>query len=305
VTGGLFEVFDVTPWEIISDEAAGQEEKVWLRSPDGEDWLFKPVVQHSTATLGTWSQHEDCSEKLASELGNLLEIPCAHVELARRDGRRGSVSRDLRPGEFWQLQPGSALLAGRDPSYIAAVPGRKGHSLEKIQDALSECDVPPGFQNDDSLDSFDVFAGYLLFDAWIANQDRHEDNWSVLIPPTGGGQYLAPSYDHGSTLGFNLRDERCEQICSRGGLETWATRGVAHRFEPPSGDHPPTLVEFAREALRRANPQVMAYWMTKLEEVNDAAVGELVDGVSGMSQPVRTFTRELLALNRRRLLNER
>lgn len=32
--------------------------------------------------------------------------------------------------------------------------------------------------------AFDVFTGYLLLDAWIANTDRHPHNWGVLRTPS-------------------------------------------------------------------------------------------------------------------------
>lgn len=46
--------------------------------------------------------------------------------------------------------------------------------------------------------ALDVFAGYVLLDAWIANQDRHHENWGALR--MGTALYLAPSFDHGAAL---------------------------------------------------------------------------------------------------------
>lgn len=59
------------------------------------------------------------------------------------------------------------------------------------------------------LTAFEAFTGYLVLDALVANQDRHEENWAVLRPLPGGGEVtLAGSYDHGSSLAFNLTDAR-------------------------------------------------------------------------------------------------
>ncbi len=85
----------------------GRNAKVWVREPGGArdrqgDWLFKPVVMpNSTGHL----QGEDRAEKVVSELGVLLRIPCAPVELAVRDGWRGSISRNVVP-------PGRSLVLG-------------------------------------------------------------------------------------------------------------------------------------------------------------------------------------------------
>ncbi|MBR8828886.1 MAG: hypothetical protein DSM107014_13460 [Gomphosphaeria aponina SAG 52.96 = DSM 107014] len=56
---------------------------------------------------------------------------------------------------------------------------------------------------------FDVFIGYLLLDAWIGNSDRHHENWAFIR--TQSATYLAPTYDHASSLGRNESDEKCKQ----------------------------------------------------------------------------------------------
>ena len=63
---------------------------------------------------------------------------------------------------------------------------------------------PPGCDLPFNATAFDVFAGFVLLDAWIANQDRHDNNWSVLIPGTWPrpATLLSGSYDHASSLGF-------------------------------------------------------------------------------------------------------
>ena len=42
------------------------------------------------------------------------------------------------------------------------------------------------------------FVGYVLLDAWIANQDRHHENWGALRH--GDELRLAPTFDHGASL---------------------------------------------------------------------------------------------------------
>lgn len=45
-----------------------------------------------------------------------------------------------------------------------------------------------------------------VFDAFIANQDRHCDNWGVIVE--GSCYQLAPVYDNGASLGYQLNEER-------------------------------------------------------------------------------------------------
>jgi hypothetical protein len=67
--------------------------------------------------------------------------------------------------------------------------------------------------------AFDVFAGYVVLDAWVANRDRHDNNWAVLRPITLSADplRLCGSYDHASSLGFNVTDEeRSVRLADRG-----------------------------------------------------------------------------------------
>ena len=66
----------------------------------------------------------------------------------------------------------------------------------------------------DGLSAWEVFVGYLVLDALIGNTDRHEENWAVIVSESG--RYLAPTFDHASSLGFLLSDpQRLERMSSK------------------------------------------------------------------------------------------
>jgi hypothetical protein len=235
-----FGIVDITGWKVVDSEVLGRNPKVWVREPGGgsdreRDWLFKPVVR--PASTGH-RQGEDWAEKIVSELGALIGVPCAHVELASRDGEAGSISRNVVPFG-WNRVLGSVLLGTVIPDYVGAVMddrgrerpvrGRRGHSPQKIFEALAGCDPPSEVDADSAIE---VFAGYLVLDGWVANQDRHDQNWAVLRPAAGPGRLrLAPSYDHASSVGFNLTDETRLKHLRPGGMNRFAGRGRANRFE--------------------------------------------------------------------------
>jgi len=298
-----FNQVDVSSWRVRDEEPAGDDEKVWLSAPDDWDWLFKPVTEHKHLGL---VQGENWSEKVSAEMGALLGVPCAKVELAVRSGRQGSISLDLKPAG-WELQPGSVLLAETAEDYIPGDQARRGHSLVNIQRALAGFDPPPRATLPSGFEGFDVFAGFLVLDAWIANRDRHDENWAVLLPPPGEStpKRLAGSYDHATSLGFNLPDAQRERRLDEGTVPAWAMRGNAHRFEWPGGikQRIPTLVEFAAMAMSIRPPEVRSYWASRLATVERQAIADLVARVPVMSQLACKFVVELTSINRERLLD--
>jgi hypothetical protein len=105
-----FEVRDVSGWEAVNPETIGRDAKLWVREPGApsssreRDWLFKPVI----VTASGHRQGEDWTEKIVSELGGLLGVPCAEIELAVRRGVPGSHLAQRRAG---RMEPGSRLGA--------------------------------------------------------------------------------------------------------------------------------------------------------------------------------------------------
>jgi hypothetical protein len=251
----VFPVRDVSGWRVVETEPLGRDRKVWLRDPAVPDdlptrehnWLFKPVVvpRHGIP------QGEDWVEKIVSQLGTLLGVACAEVELARRNGEAGSMSRNIVP-DGWDLVLGSELMGTVVPGYQEGEhnpPGRPGHSPQKIMEALAGCRSVVGYEQ---VSSAGMLAGYLVLDAWVANQDRHDQNWAVTRSSESGDLRLAPSYDHASSLGFNLLEDRRKALLHPDALRSWAERGRANRFEPDPArpkNEVPSLVDTAHSAL--------------------------------------------------------
>ena len=301
-----FAVIDVSDWEVDADEPAGQDEKQWLIEPATEEkWLFKPPVEKNG-----FRQGEDWSEKVSSHLAQLLSVPCADVELAERHGRPGSISRNLR-AEGWEMQSGSLLLAAMIPGYRPGslnVKGRPGHSLENIAGALADAAVPLDANVPDSFGAFDVFAGYLVLDAWIANRDRHDENWSILLPlpPQDADEpyRLCGSYDQAGGLGYNVQEEVAKRrLAEPAGVRRWVEKGTAYRFQHDPDQPAPTLVELADRALSMAGPGTRAYWTGKLAAVTSGQMEDLVTSVPELSEPCRNFAREVLTINQERMLD--
>ncbi|MGO1316608.1 MAG: hypothetical protein ACTMIR_06190 [Cellulomonadaceae bacterium] len=308
-----FDRVDVSDWVEVELEPGGSTPGRWLKDPvDGTQWLNKDTVIPANGH----EQGEDWSEILSTRVAELLEVPCAVTRLCLREGRRGSLSLNVRPDDV-DLNEGVVALEEcdevtdyvphRDLEHRIGGPQpsvrRPGYTVENIRRALEHVAAPPGFSGTPALDAFDVFAGYLILDALIANRDRHDENWSVLTPRLmNQRERLAPSYDHASSLGYQLTDttrERC--LGDRRALERWARNGTAWRFEHRG--KPQSLVDLAVDALAMSSEQGRAHWRKKIAELDLGPVyGVLGSGaIPAMSEAASRFAEELLKHNLERI----
>lgn len=204
---------DVSDWRCERPEPVGTSEPQWLVEPgSGVLWLHKSIRRHEN---GSW-QGSDWAEVIATQVAELLSVPCAKTRLCWRNGKRGSISRNVTPEYFDFVAGGDLLESLSAPGYERQGRGnmpntrehptlrRPGNNLDNVKSALATTLPPPDWQHEQGWDGFDVFAGYLMLDAIIANRDRHEDNWAVLRAQLSTStDRLAPSYDHGGSLGYN------------------------------------------------------------------------------------------------------
>lgn len=290
---GDLEVVDVSHWEVRFPEPGGSDANVWLRDPaDGGYALFKPVVAKEGRRQG-----EDWAEKAVEQVAALVGVPSARIRMARRNESPGLLSYDLA-GHGYELQTGAVLIGEIDGRLVPRAKERVGHNLANIHRVLAAL---PGVDMPDGFTGFDQFCGYLVLDSLVANRDRHEENWAVLRD-AAGQVTLAPSYDHGNSLGFNLEDSRRRYL-----LETdpellrWAHRGFADRFEM---SRKVTLVAFAKLALSMGTKGIGDYWLGRLRQVTSSDWSSVVTRTPEMSDLCRTFCLRLLSTNQGRLLND-
>ncbi|MPZ96964.1 MAG: hypothetical protein GEU96_19150 [Propionibacteriales bacterium] len=285
-------IVDVSDWEVRIPEPGGSDANVWLFDPETEaDALFKPVVAKAGRRQG-----EDWAEKVVEQVAALIGVPSARIRMATRNGHPGLLSYDLAPAGH-ELQTGAVLIGEIDGRLVPRAKERLGHNLANIHTVLAPRQA---VGMPDRFTAFDQFCGYLVMDALVANRDRHEENWGVLRDPDGRVT-LAPSYDHGNSLGFNLLDNRRLLELGRDPeLERWASRGFADRFE---ASRDMTLVEFAHRALAMARPGTGAHWLGRLAHVVPTAWETVVNSTPEMSEACRTFCVRLVTTNQRRLLD--
>lgn len=306
---------DLDTWIRGEREIVGNRPKRWFFPEIGAPkWLFKPrtekTVPLSKERLAAGDSPdrivggEDWAEKIVAEVSTELGVPVVHTELATVTSleygtlEQGSMSRDMRPRD-WETAPGAQLLAEHDDEFDSDTSA--GHTLEAVQVVLNGAAGPPGSQYE-SWESFDVFAGYLLLDAWVANTDRHSHNWGVLKASGGPDKasHLAPSYDHGRAFGSGMSVAERQARVVDGSVDKWCARGVTRRFD---GGGKQDLVELASRALKMATGTARDHWLQSMHAVDLDVCHSVIEATPGLSEPVRSFVGSVLTTNRRRLID--
>lgn len=299
----MFQVIEVDPQRAESLEQLGTKRKFWYR--EGERLFLFKADERGTG--------EDWAEKLSCELAKLLDLPCVQYELASETGTLipGVVCETCSPPP-WSMKMGNELLLARDPSYPAERKfGVQPHTVDAVVSVLKGFQLPPVQWNSQLpvgiCTAVDVYIGYAMLDAWVANQDRHHQNWAALANESV--LHLCPTYDHGAALARNINNaERSERMASRDKNRQVAAFALKARsaFYGQVSDMK-TLTTFeAWHRFSAVSTKAGATWLAQLAKLPDATVSELVENVPSyrMATVCKEFTLQLLNENRRRLLED-
>ena len=206
----MFQVVRVDSRQAEAVEPLGTKRKFWFS--DGGRRCYSRQKSAGQATIGPRRLHVNCVD--------CLDCPMSVMNWPKQyDGpayvRPGVVCETCAPKPL-SLVLGNELLLKRDPAYPAEdkrrhkVSEHTVHAVVEVIGALSPpadvwmAGVPLGIQT-----ALDVFVGYVMLDARIANQDRHHENWAALRD--GERMRLAPTFDHGAALGPKLNRNRKEK----------------------------------------------------------------------------------------------
>lgn len=302
----VFKVHEIPAGSAQSTEPLGTKYKFWYEDPVFGTTLFK----EGRPTTG-----ENWAEKIACELAACLDLPHATYEFARYEDRSGVLSPSL-VARGARVVHGNELLASISTDYLPSQGGRyrnPNHTLRRVlaylRGSAESLGAPYGWARAGRIQTaLDFFIGYLMFDAWIANQDRHDENWGVLRM-NDGNLFLAPTFDHGSSMARNEPDEKRLIRLTTKDMPRHISRFVCQAksgFFPAGGDRNVsplcTLEAFEQAALQ--SPNAAKDWCERLAAVRNDRVKEIVHNVPAdwMSDLARRFTVELLRLNRERIL---
>lgn len=187
---------DFSHWQEYegASEGSGRSEKQWLINPDtGQTGLFKYKKD-----VGTTDHVSEC---IASDLANLIGIPCAKFEIGMFHGREGSISYNIVEHDGMMLIEGiyciSILHNNFDVEKLTDTKSGERYSLEMIGKALNLFGL------------FEDFLPILVFDFLIGNTDRHQSNWALIRESEK--LKLSPLYDNSSSLCAYVEEAKIER----------------------------------------------------------------------------------------------
>ena len=283
-----YPIVEVQPEWVLESEEMGSKRKFWYRRPeDTAIWLFK-YPQDNTG------QH--WAEKIAAEVASRLGIIHAKVELAEFQGKQGTVTESFARGGR-ELVHGNQMLEravhGYDPDKKF---GQSNHTLANIWQVMDSVFVEPEAARRAKLH----IAEYMILDALIGNTDRHHENWGILRKRAGERWkgFVAPSFDHASSLGRELQDERRDRRLAENRVSNYAEKGRGAIYWSEDEPHGPSPLKLVRRAVR-SYPDFFRPALVKLEKLDKSTMDNLVNRVPDdwISPSARTFAITLMCYN--------
>lgn len=298
-----YQIISIADNAIDSPELVGSREKGWC-------WQENTLC---LLKIGRPQTGENWAEKAVSELCSLLNLPHAHYELAIWKEKLGVITRTFIP-QGGQLILGNELLTEVDESYPAEKRYKQYQYTLSIIEALitkHEPSIQPPLHWQpirDIKDSFEVFIGYLMLDAWIANQDRHHENWGVV--EYDQQLYLTPTFDHAPSLGQNLTDKvRNERLKTRDEnyhIKAYVKKAKSAIYEEDREKKTLSTFEAFHKVAIQRKAAAMA-WLGQLEQVTESHWQTIFQQLPTdiITHTAMNFAMELLKLNQERLLSLR
>ena len=285
----------------VDPEPMGTKRKFWYLEPGSDvSWLFKYPRE------GTG---EHWAEKIAAEVAEALEIRHAYVELAEIEGGqdgsppvRGSTTRSF-------LDDGSVLIHGNE--IMARVLsdyhqdlrfGQFFHTFENILIGL-EMSIRD-FSEWEKVSQ--KFCQYLVLDALVGNTDRHHENWGLVEKrhEKGFDRSIAPTFDHASSLGRELSDERRKLLLQEDRVGGYSERAPGAVYWVETNARPPSPLQLVRWAASKY-PDFFTLVLSRLESLDFQELALIVERIprDWMSEASRTFAVGLMYYNREQLIS--
>jgi len=291
-------------------EQLGTKEKFWFRfePTDTVRWLFK----YSRANTG-----EHWSEKVAEQLCELLEIPHAKYELALCNGREGVITENMI-SDIGRMVMGNEVLHALSPNdYPSPIQNEekavriREHTVSRVLGCLDRINITPpqSSLNTRALNSGDVFCGYLMLDVLISNQDRHHENWAIIINNEDSSKSLCATYDHAASLGRELLNkDRIDRLTTKDkqrNIKAFVKKARSEMFKLKNDRKPLLTIDAFYHAVEKRK-LAKEHWLSRLEKLRREEIERIFSRIpsSMISKDARKFALEMTLENIKRLLED-
>ncbi len=170
-----------------------------------------------------WQANQVWSEIIAYYVGDLCGVTVPPAYLATdNDGLTGVLV------EFFYGHPGAQIedrfVQGADilQRFIRDKKSGRPHGVSTNVRVTRRYGV---------LDAVTAWGRLLAFDALIGNTDRHAENWG-LVWRRQHGQLprvdIAPAFDNGTSLGYEVKEQRLDRFAAGGALQKYIDGGKHH-----------------------------------------------------------------------------
>ncbi len=215
--------------------------------------------------------------------------------MLQQKGRSPRLEEMFNGSEFLDL-----TVLDYDPDLVRS---NRAHNVKTIVNAFENLGSTSEVHNWKEI--LNDLASFVLLDALVGNTDRHHDNWMLLYSVDAGNIRMraAPSYDHASSLGRELTDERREQIISANRMLNYVKRGRGGVFIDAAGIRAPSPLRLA-QLLGRWRSEIAADWMERLVSVPISAILSVIDRIPAEFAPerAREFAYQVIVTSKQELL---
>ena len=289
----LYPIVEVKRESVRESEDMGSKDKFWYLHPKTEegDWLFK----YPRCNTG-----EHWAEKIAAEVAAVLGILHARVELAVFEEDKGSVTKSFAQ-EGQELIHGNQMLASTVHGYDHRREyHQSSHTLTNIWQTMGRVFV----ESEDAEQEKCRLAEYVVLDALIGNTDRHHENWGILREQKDDRWegFVAPSFDHASSLGRELQDTRRDKILAEDRIGNYVKKGRGAIYWSEDDRYGSSPLELVQRATCKY-PKLFFFALMKLKKLDERSVDNLVNRVPSdwMSPSAKKFAIALMCYNLKQL----
>ena len=324
MTQSQFEINTLTlPPEM--SEFRGSRTKFWVRvSGKKKPWLLK-FPRPMTG--------EHWAEKIVAEVGHLIGVPCANVELVRPEWQLPIAQLSNNPPmaslhslaticesffsehgapnstdeEKHHYYHGAEVLQVVFEGYNATIKfNQREHNIKNIVTAMANLMGVQGYNPMPFWDEeLKTLASYALLDGIVGNTDKHHENWMVDVIYSSGDMRIEmlPSFDHASSLGRELTDSRRNDLLSSGGMLSYIHRGRGGVFVNSRDSRALPPLRLA-QLLCRWMPQFTKEACERIAVTPEAGFEAVVARMPAefMSSTAKRFAVELMLTSRSELL---